>query len=350
MGGDRRSTACDGSSSISVTHARPSSSPTTRAGTTSSPGGGRVERQPAHRQRAGTRKAQRVVGFDRREPCRDVVGREARRDARRDDAGLVVQPREPVGVDLRDEVVAGIDLAGDRPEASGCGRGGHARVAVSTRTEPPVRVWCCASVKPASPSASASTDGVGRYAVDFGQVRVGVGVVRERAPEERHRAAEPDRVPRPHQRVRGHRGVEGDEATSRAEDARDLAEHGGELDEVAQREPADDAVEAAVAERKLGRVGPNEGSTGVGGGEHSRRVVDADGAVAAGHDVVGEVAGATGEVEDQRPFGKIQLGHRVLAPTAVEPERDHPVHAVVLGCEPVEHPLDGAVLLVALGE
>ena len=56
---------------------------------------------------------------------------------------------------------------------------------------------------------------------------------------------------------------------------------------------------------------------------------------------------------DRFPYpnvGKIQLGNRVLAPTAVEPERDHPVHAVVLGCEAVEHPLDGAVLLVTLGE
>ena len=50
------------------------------------------------------------------------------------------------------------------------------------------------------------------------------------------------------------------------------------------------------------------------------------------------------------PVGEIQLGDGVPAPTAVEPERDHPVHAVVPGRDAVEHPLDGAALLVALGE
>ena len=42
--------------------------------------GGRVERQPADRERTGSRQTKRVVGLDRGECGRDLVGSESRRD------------------------------------------------------------------------------------------------------------------------------------------------------------------------------------------------------------------------------------------------------------------------------
>ena len=91
-------------------------------------GGGRVERQRADGERAGTRKAQRVVGLDRGERLRRL--RRARVAPRRPTrrcgscgAATRTRRRRPAR-----EVVAGVELAGDRTEAGGRGRGGHARV------------------------------------------------------------------------------------------------------------------------------------------------------------------------------------------------------------------------------
>ena len=114
------------------------------------------------------------------------------------------------------------------------------------------------------------------------QVAVGLGVVRDDAPEQRHRAAEPHRVAGAEQR-----GWSGTVASSAAKrppgrsDARALAEHGVEVDEVAQREPARHAVDAAVAQRERARRRRARAArVGVRGREHPGREVDADRRVA----------------------------------------------------------------------
>src|SRR5258706_487568 len=91
-------------------------------------------------------------------------------------------------------------------------------------------------------------------------------------------------------------------------------------------------------------AGGRRGGGGVRGGEHSGRVVDTDRAVPASCKVVAEITGTAREVEHERFRGQTELVHRVPAPTTVEAEGDHPVHAVVARREPVEHLLDRTVL------
>ena len=51
-----------------------------------------------------------------------------------------MEPGEARGVELGDQIATEVELPGDGTEAGGRRCGGHARVAVSTRTDPPVSV------------------------------------------------------------------------------------------------------------------------------------------------------------------------------------------------------------------
>ena len=112
-----------------------------------------------------------------------------------------------------------------------------------------------------------------------------------------------------------------------------------EIDEVAQREPADDAVEAAVAKRELRGVAAHEGCAGVRGGEHPGREVDADrrgGRGVARSRQRSPVPHARSRTAS--PSGSPSAATVCSRQRAVEPERDHAVHAVVPRRDTVEHP------------
>ena len=133
--------------------------------------------------------------------------------------------------------------------------------------------------------------------------------------------------------------------------ARDLAEHGRELDEVAQREPADDAVEAAVAERKLRASPRTSGALGVRGGEHAGRVVDADrrgsrcDATSLARSPVPHARSRTSDPAGSSSSATVCLRHPRSSPSEITR-----FMRSYRGASAVEHPLDGAALLVALGE
>ena len=71
---------------------------------------------------------------------------------------------------------------------------------------------------------------------------------------------------------------------------------------------------------------------------------------ALGLELAAEVAGAAGQVGDERARAEAQVADRALAPSDVHAERHDPVHQVVAGGDGVEHGPHGADLLVALGE
>src|SRR5262249_34204247 len=106
---------------------------------------------------------------DRGERGSHVVRRDARADARGRDPRACVHPREAVGRKGGEHVAPGLDLARDGTAPDRCRRRSHARVPLTTSTEPPLRVWWRVSTKPASSSASASTSAGGRYAVERGR-------------------------------------------------------------------------------------------------------------------------------------------------------------------------------------
>ena len=73
-----------------------------------------IEGQRADRDRTGPGQPDRVVDGDRGEVGAGVGGCEACRDARRDDPGAVVQPREAAGIEAVERIGRRVDLAGDR--------------------------------------------------------------------------------------------------------------------------------------------------------------------------------------------------------------------------------------------
>src|SRR6185295_6191660 len=85
-------------------------------------------------------------------------------------------------------------------------------------------------------------------------------------------------------------------------------------------------------------------------GEHALGEVEPDGRMPGGGKVAAEVAGAAREVEHAGRRGKPERGDRRAAPATIEAERDHAVHTVVAGRDAVEHLLDRAPLVVALGK
>ena len=152
------------------------------------------------------------------------------------------------------------------------------------------------------------------------QVPVGVFVVGEEAAEHGHGTAEPHRVPGAHDRVAGHGGVDGREPPTLTQHARALGEHDAQRHEVAQREPAHDAVERTVGEREHGAVGARQRRGRVRGREHPGGEVDADRVDVDAREVVAQVAGAAREVEHARPGRERERADRPPAPPAVEAE------------------------------
>ena len=107
---------------------------------------------------------------------------------------------------------------------------------------------------PARWKASPSSLGAGEAAHRGGQVRVGAAAVEDLA-EGGDAAVEPERV-EARQRLPcvGPRDLEADDAPARAHDARELAQAGLEVGQVAQAEGDRRGREGAVAERHRGRV------------------------------------------------------------------------------------------------
>ncbi len=128
-----------------------------------------IEGQRTDRDRARSREADRIVGVDRSQHRGRIGRRDAGRDPRRHQASAVVQPREPVGIETAQRVIRKRDFARDCAEASRHGGGGHARVPVSSSTEPPVSVVWRTSRNPAARRRSSSSGIGGRYAVLFGR-------------------------------------------------------------------------------------------------------------------------------------------------------------------------------------
>ena len=75
------------------------------------------------------------------------------------------------------------------------------------------------------------------------------------------------------------------------------AKNGVEVDEVAQGEPARDAVDGAVGHRQAQDVGLHPRRAAAVGAQHAEAEVDRDRAVAGAGEVDAEVAGAAGQVE-----------------------------------------------------
>ena len=138
----------------------------------------------------------------------------------------------------------------------------------------------------------------------FGQVAVGLGVVGDHATEQRHRAAEPHRVARRaaggwrarwrRARRGGHRGA----------DTRALGEHRVEVDEVAEREAAGDAVGARRS--RTGSAAPSPRTSGA--STRAAASMPAEKSMPTGvypprGEVAAQVAGAAREVEHEPAVG-----------------------------------------------
>ena len=129
------------------------------------------------------------------------------------------------------------------------------------------------------------------------------------------------------------------------------AKNGVEVDEVAQGEPARDAVDRRRrAPAGAGRRPATSGAVGAGRGEHAERQVDADRPQPGGGQLAAEVAGAAGQVEHGGAAGQAEVAHRAPPPADVHAERHDPVHEVVAGRDGVEHRPHGPHLLLALGQ
>ena len=188
-----------------------------------------------------------------------------------DESGPVGEPGEAVGRERIEQVAGRFDLAsaGDETGGDRCRR--HRRVPVISWTAPAV------NVRPRDGREAGRLDQreqvagrrqVGRRA---GQVVVGLRVVRQGRPDERHDPTEPDVVPGPEQRAGGLGGLEGGETRARSQDARALPEEALEVDEVAECEAADDAVGGRVGNRQRQRVGARQRSGRVRSGRACRR-------------------------------------------------------------------------------
>ena len=312
---------------------------------------GEVEGERADGERAGARRPHLVVVLDRREERRRRARLHEGRHARGDEADPVLDPGEPVGGQVLDEVVPLVDRPRHGAEL-GVPRGGdgHARVPVRSCTDPPIIVTRSTSVKPAAESDATSAVGSGRYAVDFGRYRYASASCARSRPmtgtAPRNQTALPARST-------GFDGTAASSAANRPPDAQhasDLREHGRERDEVAQREPADDAVERRRCEREDGAVAPHQRRGRSRGVEHAGRDVDADRCVARVGGVAGQVARAAREIEHACSRPEREGLDGAGAPGAIAAEGDDPVDPVVVGRDAVEHLLDRAPLLRDLRE
>ena len=270
-------------------------------------GGVTVEGQRPHGDRAGAgaaRPRRRRSMAASASPTR--VDADPGRDARGRDPAAVLDPHEAVGPERVEEVVDAVEGAGDRPQVLADGRrmrsrvGPHTRVPVRSCTDPPVKVRRVDPPKPASCIASTSTARGRQVRRGLREVRVGLAVAGEDPTEQGHRAAEPHCVAGTHHEVLGDGGVERGDAATGAEHPGALAEDDVEVDEVAQRESADDAVDRGVGERERRGIAPHERRVGAGAAQHPLGEVEADRAVAVRVEVAAEVGGPAREVEHER--------------------------------------------------
>ena len=128
-----------------------------------------MERERADCDRAGAGEVDVVVDAYGGEHVLGLLRRDAGGDARCDEAAGVREPGEAVGRERIEQVVGGLGLARAGDEADGDGRGGHARVPVSSCTAPAVNVTRPTPAKPACSSSATRSRGPGRYAVDRGR-------------------------------------------------------------------------------------------------------------------------------------------------------------------------------------
>src|SRR5690606_19203749 len=105
-----------------------------------------------------------------------------------------------------------------------------------------------------------------------------------------------------------------------------------------------------VGEGELERVALHERRGRPGGGQHAVGEVDPHGPDPAGAQGPAQVAGATGEVDDDGAGGEAERAHRAAPPALVHPEGHHPVDQVVPGGDRVEHAPDGRDLVAAAGQ
>ena len=181
------------------------------------------------------------------------------------------------------------------------------------------------------------------------QVAVGVPVG-QGAADHGDDAGEPDVVAGPERA--GGRGVdlEQGDASPRPDDPRRLGQGGGQVGEVAQGVPADEPVEGAVGKGQPTAVGLHERHAAAVGRQHAAAQVGPDDAVAPAEGHLGEVAGAAGQIEEERPGGQGEGGDGGPSPELVEPEGHEAVDQVVAGGDGVEHGADSNRLLLAHGK
>ena len=92
-----------------------------------------------------------------------------------------------------------------------------------------------------------------------------------------------------------------------SQDAAELVEDAGQVSEVANGEPAHDAVGGARAQRQGGRVGLDEGSaSGAGCGEHPEGEIDPERSPPCAAQLACEIACPAPDVEHDRVRGDLQ--------------------------------------------
>lgn len=173
-------------------------------------------------------------------------------------------------------------------------------------------------------------------------VRSAVG---EEAADGGNGPAEPQCVAGREQHLARRGDVEERDPAARAEDPRELREHGSELDEVPEGKRGDSPVEAAARERQCGRVTLDDERARRCEAEHARGQVDAECGDVASRESGEQVTWPGRQVEDQLARGEVERVQRASTPGAVEVEGEEAVELLVAGGDPVEHRLDGGALV-----
>ena len=139
-----------------------------------------------------------------------------------------------------------------------------------------------------------------------------------------------------HDRVGRFGHLEQGETSAGSHHPTELGDRGGQVGEVASANPQ---VAPSSAPSGNGSATPSAWARGTGRsrGQHPEAEVRRSAPPDRGRHLGGQVTGPGGQVEHPGPWRQSEHVQRPSTPPDVHPERHHPVHQVVAGCDRVEH-------------